>query len=101
MKAIFWNPMIQKTVQGTIWQEVDDTKIEMDYEYLEEWFSMRAPLSQSTNKVATKVNFVESNLRPERAKNVELILCRLKASHAMITNNLWSMDAQNLTPELV
>jgi hypothetical protein len=31
--------MKETHAKGTIWEDVDDTKIELDFEYLEEWFS--------------------------------------------------------------
>lgn len=52
-------------------------------------------------KQTTRIVVKESNLRPERAKNVELVLCRLKASHAAIMNGLWSLDDSILTSETV
>jgi hypothetical protein len=52
---------------------------------------------KSTQRLVVK----ESNLRPERAKNVELVLCRLKASHAAIMNGLWSLDEAVLPSETV
>lgn len=102
MKSVPWSIVKPETVKGTIWEKLDDTKLNLDFKELEEMFAAKPPATAATTN-APKVEKPAkiSLLGPERNKNMELVLGKLRMSNAMLVDSLWRLNEEVLKPSVV
>lgn len=89
-------------LEGTIWEKIDDRKIKLDAKELEflyqkESIQNTAPLPSQAKFKPTKV----TRLQPERLKNVEMILSRLKVSAVAVKEALLQIDFEFLNQDRI
>ena len=100
MKNVMWNMVPMNNIKDTIWSKIDDLKVPIDKEHLEKEFAK--PAAAAAKPVAggapVKVEAVKVNLLgPERSKNFELVLGKLKMGYDKIAEALITIDDKILT----
>jgi diaphanous 1 len=99
MKNVMWNMVPQNNIKDTIWSKIDDLKIPIDKEYLEKEYNKPAAAPAKAGPGGpVKVEAVKVNLLgPERSKNFELVLGKLKMGYDKIAEALITCDDKILT----
>lgn len=94
-----WNMVTQANIKETIWSKLDDLKIKIDTEYLEREYSKPVVVAKAPGSSASVAVVVVkvSLLGPERAKNFELVLGKLKMPYEKIAEALIACDDKILT----
>ena len=99
MKGLMWTVVKFEQTKDTVWEKIDDSKIDLDKELLEKCFCAKKPADTSgAPKIEEKPKIEKvSVLVPERSKNVDLVLMKLKLNFAILANALYTCDDTILT----
>ena len=99
MKGLMWTVVKFEQTKDTVWDKIDDSKVELDKELLEKCFCAKKPADTSgAPKIEEKPKIEKiSVLVPERSKNVDLVLMKLKLNFAILANSLYTCDDTILT----
>ena len=97
MKNVMWSMVTQNNIKDTIWENLDDLKIQIDTEHLEKEYSKPVVITKMTTSTGPVVQVKVSLLGPERAKNFELVLGKLKMPYEKIAEALIACDDKILT----
>lgn len=105
LKSFNWSKIPEQKLQGTIWSELDDSKLYnvMDLESIDKIFCAYQKNGVSTegsiedlrnlgNKNKRSMSVIDSR----RAQNCTILLSKLKMSDNEITRTILSMDQQNI-----
>ena len=98
MKALFWANLPVNKITGTIWEKLDDTKININKDSLELKFSQKSKTEKKpeTKKEITK-NKKLSLLQPDTIRKINIVLNKLKFSTTEIPDLIETMDTNKLT----
>ena len=98
MKALFWANLPVNKITGTIWEKLDDTKININKDSLELKFSQKSKTEKKpeTKKEITK-NKKLSLLQPDTIRKINIVLNKLKFSTTDIPDLIETMDTNKLT----
>jgi hypothetical protein len=98
MKALFWANLPVNKIAGTIWEKLDDTKININKDSLELKFSQKSKTEKKpeTKKEITK-NKKLSLLQPDTIRKINIVLNKLKFSTTDIPDLIETMDTNKLT----
>lgn len=101
LRGLMWTLVPSNNIKETIWEEIDDEKVELEIDFIEKEFSSKKPAT--TTKPGSKPEDViqkaiKISLLPgEKTKNMEIVLGKLKLSHSIIRDALNQMDESVLT----
>ena len=98
MKALFWANLPVNKIPGTIWEKLDDTKININKDSLELKFSQKSKTEKKpeTKKEITK-NKKLSLLQPDTIRKINIVLNKIKFSTTEIPDLIETMDTNKLT----
>lgn len=104
LKSFNWSKIPEQKLQGTIWSELDDTKLYnvMDLESIDKIFcayqknGVSAEGSIEDLRTLGKNKKTMSVIDSRRAQNCTILLSKLKMSDNEITRTILSMDQQNI-----
>ena len=98
MKALFWANLPVNKITGTIWEKLDDTKININKDSLELKFSQKSKTEKKpeTKKEITK-NKKLSLLQPDTIRKINIVLNKIKFSTTEIPDLIETMDTNKLT----
>ncbi|CAD8063467.1 unnamed protein product [Paramecium primaurelia] len=104
LKQVPWTIIKPEQIKNTIWEQIDDTKLKLDYSIIENLFAVK-PTSSNIN-TQSGINQAQktakiSMLGPERIKNLEIVLGKLKMSNQLIVDSLYQLDETVLRPNIV
>lgn len=97
-----WTVIALTNIKGTAWEKLDDAKVDLDIDFLEKEFATKKPaITTSENLTASPEKAVKvqkiSLLPPEKIKNIEIVLGKLKLSNTAISEALISIDEKILS----
>jgi hypothetical protein len=104
LKSFNWSKIPEQKLQGTIWSELDDTKLYnvMDLESIDKIFCAYQKNGVSTEGSIEDLRTLGKNKKTmsvidsRRAQNCTILLSKLKMSDNEITRTILSMDQQNI-----
>ncbi|CAD8195705.1 unnamed protein product [Paramecium pentaurelia] len=100
MKPVQWAIISQKAqIKDTIFENIKDLDVKLDIEFLEKEFSKKQQTQQADTNSKTQAAQPQkiSLLQPERQKNMELVLMKLKIAPNLIYEALIKCDEKILT----
>ncbi|KAL4467047.1 hypothetical protein ABPG74_010644 [Tetrahymena malaccensis] len=118
LKPFMWNTITANNIKNTIWEKLNDEKVELDIKFIEDQFEKpAAPTKQATGATSLPnqtngSNGTQSNttappkpmivqktslINGDRTKTYEIVLQKLKISSNLISNALVSCDEKILT----
>ena len=102
MKSIFWEVIQAKDIKGTIWDELDDTKIKINLDKFEEKFSqvkkeLKKPVVEK--KVSAKKE-KKTFLEPDRTRMMSIVLNKIRIDTLELSDAIEKYDLKILTPEV-
>ena len=102
LKGLMWTVIAMNSIKGTVWEKLDDNKVDLDVDFLEKEFAIKKAPEPSTNtehkKPEEKPKVHKISLLPgEKVKNLEICLGKLKLSNTAIVEALFSIDEKVLT----
>lgn len=102
-----WNSISAINIKDTIWEKLNDEKVQLDTQFLESQFEKPAPVvkapaastaATANTAAATKpIVTLTSLITPERTKTIEIVLHKLKMSPQLLSNALITIDEKILT----
>lgn len=104
LKSFNWSKIPEQKLQGTIWSELDDSKLYnvMDLESIDKIFCAYQKNGVSTEGSIEDLRTLGKNKKTmsvidsRRAQNCTILLSKLKLSDNEITRTILSMDQQNI-----
>ena len=96
LKNLMWQGLKQNQVAGTLWEKIDDEKVDLDIAYIESNFANKSSATTSGPKKPTVIQKI-SLIDPNKSKNIDLILGKLKMSFTSISTAIIEMDEKVLT----
>ncbi|MEJ1269394.1 dishevelled associated activator of morphogenesis 1 [Cricetulus griseus] len=106
LKSFNWSKLPENKLEGTVWTEIDDTKVFkiLDLEDLERTFSAYQRQQKETDAIddtlSSKFKVKElSVIDGRRAQNCNILLSRLKLSNDEIKRAILTMDEQEDLPK--
>lgn len=99
MKSLNWT--VVDNPKGTVWEKIDDTGIKLDLGFLEKEFSMKKDIKVQAAQPKEEKPQKISLLDPNRSKNVELVLGKLKMPPDIIAKALITFNEGVLTKQMV
>lgn len=106
LKSFNWSKLPENKLEGTVWTEIDDTKVFkiLDLEDLERTFSAYQRQQKETDAMddtlSSKLKVKElSVIDGRRAQNCNILLSRLKLSNDEIKRAILTMDEQEDLPK--
>ncbi|KAL4510234.1 hypothetical protein ABPG72_010427 [Tetrahymena utriculariae] len=114
LKPFMWNTITANNIKNTIWEKLNDEKVELDIKFIEDQFEKPAAptklvtgassqpngsTSTQDTQAPTKPMIVQktSLINGDRTKTYEIVLQKLKISSNLISNALVSCDEKILT----
>ncbi|CAK69687.1 unnamed protein product (macronuclear) [Paramecium tetraurelia] len=101
LKQVPWTIIKPEQIRNTIWESIDDTKLKLDYNVIENLFAAKPTSSNINVQGGTNKPGKISMLGPERMKNLEIVLGKLKMSNQLIVESLYQLDETVLRPNIV
>ena len=101
MKALFWATLPPNKITGTIWDKIDDTKININKDSLELKFSQKSKIEKKpeVKKEITK-NKKLSLLQADTLRKINIVLNKLKFSTTEIPELIETMNTTKLTTDV-
>lgn len=102
LKNLMWNVVPAAKVKETIWEKIDDNKVSLDVETIEKEF-LNAKAKVETGKEEENVPKKKEEimkiilLPPEKSKNIEIVLGKLKMDYNVIAQAILKCDDKILT----
>lgn len=100
LKNLMWNVVPPTKIKDTIWEKVDDSKVMLDVESIEREFvnNKAKVIEKDDDKGHAKKEEINklSLLPPEKAKNIEIVLGKLKIDFNVLANALLKCDEKVL-----
>lgn len=100
LKPLMWNTINAGNMKETIWEKIDDNKVSLDVEALEREFflasKVKAPEKEEDIKKKEE-NVKVSLLPPEKSKNLEIVLGKLKLDFEVFRQALLSCEENSLS----
>lgn len=101
LRGLMWTLVPSTNIKETIWEEIDDEKVELEIDFIEKEFASKKPAASaktgSKPEDAIQKAIKISLLPGEKTKNMEIVLGKLKLSHSIIRDALNQMDESVLT----
>lgn len=104
MKGIFWTSIHARTIDETVWKDIDDTDVDIDAKLLIEHFSAKksrkkAEPSESKSGPASPkaITIVDG----KKQQNAGIVISRLKMDANELRSAVMNMDESLLTPDKV
>jgi len=103
MKSLFWSRLPETTVEGSIWENLDESLVQIDLEALESKFSKED--ENSFSKTKTEITALSSMtmtsikveiLDPKRLQNVGIAFARLKLSPSKLKECILDFSMKKL-----
>ncbi|CAD8167307.1 unnamed protein product [Paramecium octaurelia] len=101
LKQVPWIIIKPEQIRNTIWESIDDTKLKLDYTVIENLFAAKPTSSNINVQGGTNKPGKITMLGPERMKNLEIVLGKLKMSNQLIVESLYQLDETVLKPNIV
>ena len=101
MKTVQWEVIQSKDIKDTIWDELDDTKIKLDLDKLEEKFSQAKPAPKKVDvekKPAKKEK--KTFLDPDRTRMMSIVLNKIRIDTLELSDALEQYNLNILTQEV-
>lgn len=99
MKSIFWDILKPVELKGTVWEDLDDTKIKLNLDSLEDKFSQvqKKPKVEEAPKEVKKEKktFIEG----DRTRNINIVLNKIHYDPLEISDALEQYNIEVLTPD--
>ena len=100
MKALNWTKINANSVKGTIWENIDDTKIKFKPDDFCETFAKAEIKPKAAPKAAPKKNVKKAFADPDRQKIIDIILNKVKIKPIEISDALLLYNEQVLKEEV-
>jgi len=100
MKSLNWNKINQGDIAGTIWENIDDSKVKFNPEEFCKAFAKaeikkKEPVKKEVVKKKTKAVFAE----PDRQKNIDIVLNKIKIKPIEISDAILDYNEEVLNDE--
>ena len=102
MKALFWDIIPPKEIKGTLWDELDDTKIKINLDKFEEKFSQvkKEVKKVVVEKKAPAKKEKKTFLDPDRTRMMSIVLNKIRIDTLELSDAIEQYDLKILTPEV-
>ena len=100
LKGLMWTMIPSANIKETIWEELNDEKVDLDIDFIEKEFAAKksAVVCDPKKGEETQSKVIKVSLLPaEKNKNMEIVLGKLKLSNSTIKDALNQMDEAVLT----
>jgi len=101
MKRLHWEPTDIKTVKGSIWEDLDESKIKYDHKHFELHFQVRQRKPMDEQKAAKGANAKNGEtitfVAAKRQQPILIGLTNLKMSNEELRTKLHQMDEKVMT----
>ncbi|EAR97051.2 formin-like 2 domain protein (macronuclear) [Tetrahymena thermophila SB210] len=117
LKPFMWNTITANNIKNTIWEKLNDEKVELDIKFIEDQFEKPTAPVKQVGGASSQPNGSNSNstqgsttappkpmiiqktslINGDRTKTYEIVLQKLKISSNLISNALVSCDEKILT----
>jgi len=106
MKVFHWSVVQPREVPSTVWKDLDDERVDLDVEKLEERFAQKVfSKSVSTDSIKEEKKKPEKQvvqlIEPKRSYNINIALARFRMTHNAIRDAMLAMDEKALDMDLV
>ncbi len=101
MKALFWEVIPPRELKGTLWDELDDTKIKLNLDKFEEKFSQvkKEVKKEPEKKVAAKKE-KKTFLEADRTRMINIVLNKIRLDSLEISDAIEQYDLNVLTQDI-
>ena len=101
MKSLFWEVIPQRELKGTLWDELDDTKIKLNLDKFEEKFSQvkKEPKKEPEKKVSAKKE-KKTFLEADRSRMINIVLNKIRIDSLEISDAIEQYDLNVLTQDI-
>ena len=102
MKSLFWDIIPPKEIKGTLWDELDDTKVKINLDKFEEKFSQvkKEPKKAVVEKKAPAKKEKKTFLDPDRTRMMSIVLNKIRIDTLELSDAIEQYDLKILTPEV-
>ena len=105
MKSLFWTSIPYVKTKDTIWEKIDDTKIEIDLSKFEEKFSQKKKETSSTNQInleskAKKKEEKKTFLQSDKQRMINIVLNKINLDPLDIVESLEQYDLNILSENI-
>ncbi|KAM3139520.1 Formin-like protein 1 [Paramecium bursaria] len=97
LRKINWEQIPQNKIEDTFWKDVDDSQVQLDWEWLEEQFSAQAAVQQSEKAKEQQSKAISA----ERQRTIELFLAKYKLTYEILLQKLEVLDINFFNIDLV
>ena len=107
MKGIFWTTIHARTIDGTIWKDVDDSEVEIDTALLIDHFSAKKSKERASDLLGSSEKQARSSPRSvqivdaKKQQNAGIVISRLKMNSDELRSAVISMNESILTQDRV
>lgn len=77
MKSVFWTVIPAMKIKGTIWEKIDDTKVKLNLDTLDDKFSQVKKQPKAVETTSNKVS-KPTFISPERTRMINIVLNKLR-----------------------
>ena len=101
MKALQWEVIQPRDLKGTLWDKLDDTKVKLNLDTLEEKFSQvkREKKKEPEKKAAAKKE-KKTFLDPDRTRMINIVLNKIRLDSLEISDAIEQYDLKVLTQDI-
>jgi hypothetical protein len=101
MKSLFWEVIPPRELKGTLWDELDDTKIKLNLDKFEEKFSQvkKEPKKEPEKKVSAKKE-KKTFLEADRSRMINIVLNKIRIDSLEISDAIEQYDLNVLTQDI-
>ena len=102
MKSLFWDIIPPKEIKGTLWDELDDTKVKINLDKFEEKFSQvkKEVKKVVVEKKAPAKKEKKTFLDPDRTRMMSIVLNKIRIDTLELSDAIEQYDLKILTPEV-
>ena len=98
MKPVFWNVIPALKIKGTIWEKIDDTKVKLDLDTLDDKFSQVKKQPKVVEASASKKS-KPTFILPDRTRMINIVLNKLRFQPLDIVDWLEAYNKEKLSQE--
>ena len=101
MKALHWEVINPRDLKGTIWDELDDTKVKLNLDKLDEKFSLAKKEPKKEEKKATAAKKEKKTfLDADRTRMINIVLNKIRLDSLEISDAIEQYDLNVLTQDI-
>jgi hypothetical protein len=101
LKQFHWSKIPNRSIEGTVWQALDDERVDVNYQEVETLFCQPVAKKKDKEQVKepSKKQEVVKLIDDKRSYNIDLSLARFKIQAEHIRDAIFAMDEQLLNSE--